>query len=145
MPFILLAVGLAFVLLEFFAPGALFAILGGGAIIGSVIWAGFYTSSVVATVTFALIAAIACYFVTRFGMREVRTRISLKGDQSGFTASKISDSLIGEFGKVVTDLKPSGTVEIGGVLYPAVSQKGYLQKGEKIEVLRTQMGHLIVR
>ena len=145
MPFTLLVVGLILVLFEFFSSGGLFATLGGAAIIASVIWTGYVTSALLPTLVFAIVAALATWGVVRFGMRQVRSRMRLGDDQEGSRAAPLDAGLIGAKGTAFTDLRPSGKVEIQGNPYPAVSQKGYIEKGKKIEVIQVQMGHLIVR
>lgn len=145
MPFILLVLGLVLILGEFFASGGLFAIFGATAIISSVIWMGFETGSFLTTTAFALVAALSIYLTIRFGMRLISRRMQLDSDQEGYQACSLDSELVGLFGSATTDLRPSGKIEIKGAPYPAVSQKGYIEKGEKVEVIQIQMGHLIVR
>lgn len=145
MPFILLVVGLILVLFEFFSAGGLFATLGGAAIIASVIWSGYATAALLPTLVFIALAAVATWAVIRFGMRQVRSRMRHGDDQEGSRAASLDAGLIGAKGTALTDLRPSGKVEIGGNPYPAVSKEGYVEKGKKIEVIQVQMGHLVVR
>lgn len=145
MPFVLLVVGLILVLFEFFSSGGLFATLGAAAITASVIWAGYVTAALLPTLCFAAVAIGATWATVRFGMRHVRSRMRSRGDQSGSRAAPLDAGLISSKGIAYTDLRPSGKVKIGDTTYPAVSQKGYIEKGKKVEVIQVQMGHLVVR
>lgn len=76
------------------------------------------------------------------------SRIALKTDLSsgkeGFVGVEKENfnHLVGGYGIVATDLKPSGTVEIEGKRYPAQINYGYARKGEKVEILRHEGGRL---
>ena len=52
----------------------------------------------------------------------------------GFTISKGYEKLKGSRGKTVTDLRPSGKVEIGGDIYQAMSHGNYIENDEQIVV-----------
>jgi membrane-bound serine protease (ClpP class) len=145
MPFVVLLIGLLLILFEFFSSGGLFATLGAAAVVSSVIWTGYYTGSTLPTVVFTLLAGLLSYLVVRFGMRQVRSHMRLDADQEGTRAAPLDEKLVGKSGAALTDLRPGGRVEIEGAPYPAVSQKGYIAKGSKIEIIQVQMGHLIVR
>lgn len=51
---------------------------------------------------------------------------------------------IGKTGIAVTLLRPSGKVEINGEMFDALSQVGYIEKGEKIKVVSDEAGQLFV-
>ena len=52
--------------------------------------------------------------------------------------------LIGETGYAESVLRPSGKVVIDGEIYDAVSEYGYINKDEKVKVLRYLHGQLYV-
>ena len=52
----------------------------------------------------------------------------------GFSVSRGYESLIGEKGKTITDLRPSGKVEIQGKTYQAFSHGDYIDKDAEILV-----------
>lgn len=141
MPFVVLLIGLLLVLFEFFSSGGFFALVGSVAIIASVIWSGFYTGSALPTIVFGLIAALSTYGVYRFGTYYIKRRMRPEEDES----HAIGEVLIGEIGHALESMRPSGQVEIKGTHHLALSEKGYIKEGEKVEVIRFQLGQLIVR
>lgn len=52
--------------------------------------------------------------------------------------------MIGKTGVAFTILRPSGRVEIDGELYDAKAEISYIEKGEKIKVIRDEAGQLYV-
>jgi membrane-bound serine protease (ClpP class) len=52
--------------------------------------------------------------------------------------------LIGKLGTAVTMLRPSGRIEIDGEIFDARSDISYINKGEKIKVIRDEAGQLYV-
>ena len=54
-------------------------------------------------------------------------------------------NLAGKIGTAFTILRPSGKVEIDGDVYDATAETGYIDKGEKIEVVRFETAQLFVR
>ena len=63
----------------------------------------------------------------------------------GFTISKGYDMLIGEKGKTVTDLRPSGKVEIIGKYYQAMSHGDYIESNEDIIVDGVDENQILVK
>ena len=53
-------------------------------------------------------------------------------------------ALIGSAGRAVTPLTPSGTIEIEGVEYDAVSDGGYIDRGTPVDVIESRNHRLIV-
>lgn len=75
-------------------------------------------------------------------------RLILEGDeQVGYTAGVARDKLpkLHAEGIVISTLRPSGKVEIDGVLYDAAAERGLIEKGTKITVLNYDGSTLIVR
>ncbi len=58
--------------------------------------------------------------------------------------SSIQKKMIGKTGVATTILRPSGKVEIDGEIFDAVSEVGYIEKGEEIKVLRDVAGQIYV-
>ena len=63
----------------------------------------------------------------------------------GFSISKGYESLIGEKGKTITDLRPSGKVEIQEKNYQALSHGDYIDKGEIICVDGIDENQILVK
>lgn len=54
-------------------------------------------------------------------------------------------NLIGSEGKAYTILRPSGKIEINGEVYDASTDKGYIEKGENVVVIKHRASQLIVK
>lgn len=145
----LAALGLVLIYTEFFLPGAIFAILGSIALLISSILC-FMRTEALLSVSYLLFLIVATALTCKFAlwkMKHSRTKDSfyLEKDQEGFVASSFDHSLIGKRGTVFTELKPAGHILIEGTQYQALSETGFLTKGEHIEVVGGKGSHLIVR
>jgi len=140
MPFILLVIGLALVLFEFFSSGGLFAIVGCAAVVASVIWTGYATMAALPTIVFALVAIGATLAIYRFGNSYIVPRMQIDEDSQ----APLDEELINERAQCITDLSPSGKVKIAQGIYPAIAKSGYIKKGEAVKVIEVKMNHLIV-
>jgi len=58
--------------------------------------------------------------------------------------AKIQKKMIGKTGYAATILRPAGKVGIEGDVYDAVSEVGYIEKGETVKVVRDEAGQLYV-
>ena len=56
----------------------------------------------------------------------------------GYVAEPARDDLIGAEGVAVTDLRPSGTVQVGGERLDVVSETGYVAKGASVRLIRAE-------
>jgi membrane-bound serine protease (ClpP class) len=57
---------------------------------------------------------------------------------TGYIASAAREDLVGAEGVAATDLHPSGTAVIGGERLDVVSEAGFIDKGERIRVIRSE-------
>ena len=55
------------------------------------------------------------------------------------------EAMVGRHGQAVTELRPSGTVEIDGRRWDAMTRGEMLEPGNEIEVLKVEMSQLVVR
>ena len=67
-----------------------------------------------------------------------------KSDE-GFTISKGYEILRGEKGVSITDLRPSGKIELGGKVYQAMSHGDYIEKSEYVIVDGVDKNQLLVK
>lgn len=65
-------------------------------------------------------------------------------EKSGYAARKEYKELIGEKGKALTDLRPSGTAIINDKRYDVVSEGGYIVKNTKIVVVDEEGSKIVV-
>ncbi|MEX0330210.1 MAG: NfeD family protein [Puniceicoccaceae bacterium] len=140
----------AFVLFffEIFVPGGVLAVLGGVFLLAAagvaytewgLVWAAalFFGGLVMALVMFFL--EIRLIANTRFGQQ-----LALKSTIAAKLNPKEDESLVGTEGVTLTILAPTGRVELGGKVYTASAEDGYLDKGVPVRVLRSETFKLIV-
>ena len=82
---------------------------------------------------------------SRIGRPGMFQKVALAADQEGFVSVSLEPAtLVGQTGVAATVLRPSGKVNIDGELYEAVSVKGFIEKGEEVEVRRFENFQLYV-
>lgn len=149
-PVLLWLLGLLLILLEFYIPGAIMGVAGGVLIVISVILFATNVNSGLATLLFSIGVVISVALLIRFALWRIRSAkpdYSIYSDdaQTGFVASSYDKSAIGKIGVVLSDLKPGGYIKIEGKQHQALSQSGYINRGEEVVVLSGQEESLIVK
>ena len=138
--------GLVLIYLEFFMPGGILGVLGGIAFIASTVlfvlaaemW---YSALFIAVMIVLLILTI------RLALWKIKQKPEMfaRDEQSGYVASRFDQALIGKDGEALTNLRPSGHVILEGNRYQAVSESGYIKKGEAVKIIRGEGARLICR
>lgn len=82
------------------------------------------TSTTNIELVFVAVVGIVAGLYFRWVIGPIRRRSKLTGPES----------LIGQIGKAVTDLKPEGEVRVGGIIWRAESVSGDISKGESVKV-----------
>ncbi len=149
-PFILLAIGLLLVFLEFYLPGAIMGIAGGVFILASLILFAIQTNSPIAIALFILVICIAVVLLVKFAIWRIRTAkpqrsIYSNATQNGYQAVRYDSLALGKVGVVLTDLKPGGFIIVEGKQQPAISKEGYIIKRTKVKVIGGEESNLIVK
>lgn len=146
-PYLLLALGLLFVLLEFYLPGAVLGTIGGILIVSSLINFAQSYDSVLANALFLFLTIGLLIAVIKFALWRIpkSKSIYLKTDQEGYIASQYDRNAIGQTAVVFTDLKPGGYILIKGEQHQAISESGYLTKGAEVVVIGGEGESLIVK
>lgn len=150
MPFILWVLGLFFIFLEFYTPGAIMATIGAILLVSSFAIFVSQVASPIFVILFAFAMMLSVGFVIKFALWKIpRTRsdysIYSKNDQHGYRASSFDVNAIGKEGIASTDLRPSGYITIDGVKHAAISQNGYVLKGDCVLVIEGDGETLIVQ
>lgn len=148
-PIILSLIGLIAIFLEFFLPGALFALIGGGLVIAgvSLFWkldVPIYYKILYFTISM-LTTGLFCKLALWMIKSKARFNLSLEGNQAGYLASELDRNFFGLIGEAQTDLKPSGHIVLNGKAYQAVSERAYISKGKKIEIITGRGAYYVVR
>ncbi|WP_106830720.1 NfeD family protein [Parabacteroides pacaensis] len=82
---------------------------------------------------------------SRIGERGLLRKVALKADLSKSVSMAYDLSrIVGEEGEAATVLRPSGKIFIHGELYDGVSESGFIERGEKIRVIRFENSQFYV-
>lgn len=92
---------------------------------------------------------LSFYFFGRLIKSSVFKHVSVQttiGKEEGYVGVNLKEKeLVGKIGIAFTILRPSGKVEIGGDVYDATAETGYIEKGEKVIVVKYETAQLFVR
>jgi len=114
-----------------------------------ILWEAGYVGRALTTVFGSIFATILLGFAaykflpaTRLGRGlQLRTRIEARAADKAATSAA---GVVGERGTVVTKLRPSGKVKIGDRRYDAVAERGFIEEGTAVEVIRRDGFHIVV-
>ncbi|MNO81856.1 hypothetical protein D3C76_731130 [compost metagenome] len=65
--------------------------------------------------------------------------------EHGYISSSDLDYLLGKRGVAITDLRPSGSVDIDGVKFDVISDGEYISIGTKVEIFKVSGVKLLVK
>ena len=114
-----------------------------------------FFSSILSALGLVVLSATIGLFGSVFLAKKILTsenrtlsRLALQSTQQseeGYTiASKEYISMEGLYGLAFSDLRPSGKIEINGDFYEAQAMSGYIKKGDKVKIVRYEVGALQV-
>ena len=149
-PYLLWTLGLILIYLEFYLPGAIMGVTGGAMVFASLIFFVRQNNSALAIAAFTLAVISSVSVLIRLALWRIRHAkpeysIYSNAAQTGFSASSFDKNAIGKPGIVLSDLKPGGFILIEGKQHQALSQSGYIVKGEEVLVVSGQEESLIVK
>ncbi|MCB1107910.1 MAG: hypothetical protein KDK76_07440 [Chlamydiia bacterium] len=126
----IVAIGIALlslllIYLEFFVPGGVLGVIGGIGFVFSFIFYAWMAGSYWSSLIFILIMTTLLVLMVQLARWKMKRKSSLLARKE----------LIGAEGEALTDLNPSGHVMAQGKSYKAVSQSGYIKKGEGVKVI----------
>ena len=148
---LLLVIGFGLVLLEMHIPG--FGVPGvAGAIfliLAVVLTArNFAQALVMALGILAILGIMLGVVLTCFTKGKLFKPLILSEEQKkehGYISSSDLDYLLGKKGVALTDLRPSGSVDIDGVKFDVVSDGEYITSGAKVEIFKVSGVKLLVK
>jgi membrane-bound ClpP family serine protease len=152
-PILLLAFGLLLLIAEVFVPsGGLIGILAICCLVISV-WQAFRQSTTVGLWflmgDFLLMPVALAVAVYLWPKTPLARRVFLKPPEPDEIevahSSQRLDHLIGQFGRALTPLRPSGLVDFDGRRLDALSEDGLIPSGALVQAVRVRGGQLIVR
>lgn len=92
--------------------------------------------------------ALVLYLSSRIGTKGIFKKMALEtslDNSAGYIGVPIENKeLVGKLGTSTTILRPSGKVLVDGVVYDAVAQEGYIEKGVSVRVLKFETGQIYV-
>ena len=148
----LIVIGFVLAFIEIFVPGGLLGSLGAMLVIAGVFGAGLTYGA-----TAGLMTGLGCfvggllffilwirYFPTsRFG--SILNLDTVIGKNSGYVSQDLELSrIVGSKGIAVTDLRPSGTIEIEDERFDVVTDGGFVEKGENVVVTGVDSNRIVV-
>ena len=149
---ILFCVGIVFILIELFIPG--FGIFGGLGLVALVLCIIFQANTVAQGLLLLLIiAAIVTVLVLiaarSFGKgRLYRSSLVLKDTEDskqGYVSNEDASRFVGKSGISLTPLRPAGMAEIDGEKADVVTDGEFIDRGEKINVIKVSGRRILVR
>lgn len=145
--------GIVLLFLEIYLPGGVIGILGGSAVIASIIGSfmtyggalGFLISiAELIGVAFFIILGLKILPGTKAGKRLILKK-SMESKE-GYTSVDTSlKDLMDKQGTALTTLRPAGSVEIDNSRYNVVTQGEFIEKDSKIEVIEVEGNRVVVK
>ncbi len=143
--------GIAFIVAEFFVPGGILGVLGLAGIVASLYIASGNVMNMTISLLIAFVIAIVAsiLLVKVFGKRmKLFNKFILRDStntENGYVSNKSRIDLIGKEGTALTILRPSGTARILDERLDVVSEGTYIEKGQKIKVVKVEGSRIVVR
>ncbi|SET61466.1 membrane-bound serine protease (ClpP class) [Oceanobacillus limi] len=148
---LLLILGIALIIAEFFVPGGIMGLIGIGAIIGSLLMAGADLSHMTMSIAIAFLVAIFASVILfrRIGMDKGVFRHVILKDQTttelGYVSKENRLDLIGLEGVTVTPLRPAGTAIFDNERIDVVSEGAFIGENKRIKVVKVEGVRIVVR
>ncbi|WP_196592779.1 NfeD family protein [Pectinatus sottacetonis] len=143
--------GILFIIVELFTPATgIFAALGIVMMLYSIILAlgGNLSAVYMLLGSFIIAIIIFIFIIKKLPASKLWSKIILVNsstEEKGYISNIDNSSLLHKEGIVITELRPSGTALIDGTPVDVISEGSYIKKGEKIHVIQTTGGRVIVR
>ncbi|MBB6448828.1 membrane-bound serine protease (ClpP class) [Geomicrobium halophilum] len=148
---ILLILGLILIVVEVAFTGfGLFGLLGVASIIGSVFLASFDTTQILVSVFIAmvLVSVAAVLLFKYFGKIGFMQKLVLSdtfGTDEGYISRSERQDLVGQIGRSLTPLRPSGLMFISGEHFDVVTEGNYVEEGSDVKVISVSGSRIVVR
>jgi membrane-bound ClpP family serine protease len=152
-PLLLLAFGLIFLIAEVFIPsGGLFGLLAFGCVVLS-LWQAFRHSTAMGLnflladfLILPIVVTVALYLWPKTPLaRRIFLRPPAPDEIELAHAPQRLDVLVGQYGRTLTPLRPSGLVDIDGRRLDALSEDGLIAAGSLVRAVRARGGQIVVR
>lgn len=118
-------------------------------IAGTILAMGTVTSALVSVSIAIIITAIITTLLIKFGHKSPHLeKIVLKThqkDEEGYLSTPSKDEYLGKEGITVSELRPTGIIEIDGKRLDALSDGSFIPKNTPIKVVRVEGSKIFVR
>lgn len=149
--FLLFLGGLALIGLEMFIPGGIVGTVGIITLIYAIVYINESTYHIAFIIIISLVLAVALYIFNRRVLNKkllflnqlvLTDSISTK---DGYVASESKMELLGKELVSYTDLRPAGVAALADEKFDVVTDGDFIEKGNKIEVIRVEGMRIVVR
>lgn len=148
---LLLILGFGLVLLEMHIPGfGVPGIIGAICLIMAVVLTAqnFAQALVMALGILAVLGIMLAVVLTYFAKGKLFKPLILSEEQKkehGYISSSDLNYLLGKKGITITDLRPSGSIDIDGVKFDVISNGEYISNGTRVEIYKVSGVKLLVK
>ncbi len=87
---------------------------------------------------------LSIWISSKIGTKGIFKKVALNADLEKAVSTPIFNNLIGKEGIAATILRPSGKVNIDNELYDGVSESGFIEKGQRVKVIRFENAQIYV-
>jgi membrane-bound serine protease (ClpP class) len=92
-----------------------------------------------------LVALVKILPKTRVGQMLFLTQRDQLGKAEGNPEAELYEQLVGSIGVAETPLRPAGAVRVAGKRIDAMAEGGFIEKGEKVKIIRVSGPSSVVR
>lgn len=120
------------------------------ALIGIPIDVSFKTGVLADAMTRVLLSLLGAFVLALVAMRLLSRTMAGKGfilenAETGFLSAPSASNLVGQVGEALTDLRPAGKIVVGGKRHEATSEREFVARGARVQVIGKDGPTLIVR
>ncbi|HHW36889.1 MAG TPA: nodulation protein NfeD [Bacillales bacterium] len=148
---ILVVIGIALIVLEFFVPGGVVGLLGVLSIIASLLFAAENISHMIFSILIAILVTIVAsvFLFRRFGHEKgIFRRIILfdsTSSEKGYVSNETRSDLIGLEGITISPLRPAGTAVFNDERIDVVTEGGFISSNKKVKIINAEGSKIVVR
>lgn len=138
--------GVGFLVLEFYIPDfGLFGIIGVGSLLYSFVQVVGWNIQLLYLILAVLMVVIGTFYLNISSGKKLELGKGLALDKTINSKDEAGNIYIGSDAVVMTDLRPTGKVEVEGQLVDAVSNGVYIAKGTVVSVVNYKNGQVYVQ
>lgn len=146
MPPMLIIIGVILLVIEAFIPDfGIMGVLGTACVITGIALnsATMLEAIIMSVLALIVICAFGIFVIKVMGKKVVLSQ--KENVEEGYTALRNDLSLVGKIGVALTDLKPSGAMDLDGQRIDVVAKGEYITKGSKIKIVDINGRMIIVK